>query len=149
MVGYHVVNVLFHVVASVLLVLLFRRTGVAPAAAAFGGAFFLVHPANVEAVAWINQLKTSSAMVLCRSAVLLHPRRPGVGALLFALALMAKPTAAVALFFAAALGWLRRPEGEEEVDWRWPWLGGMGGHPRPLRRGRVRGLRSDLSLIHI
>lgn len=121
--GYHVVNVLLHALASVLLVLLFRRTGIPGPAAAIGGAVFLLHPGNVEAVAWINQLKTSSAMVLCLSALLLHPRRPGSGALLFALALMAKPTAAVALFFAVALGWAR-PRPESEADWRWPWLGG-------------------------
>ncbi len=119
--GYHVVNVFLHVVASLLLVSLFRRTGISATAAVIGGAFFLVHPGNVEAVAWINQLKTSSAMVLCLAGLLMHPRRPGWGALLFALALMAKPTAAVALFFAVALGWARS---KDEIDWRWSWLAG-------------------------
>jgi hypothetical protein len=122
-VGYHVVNVFFHVIASVLLVSLFRRTGIPATAAAIGGAFFLVHPGNVEAVAWINQLKTSSAMVLSLTALLLHPRRPGWGALFFGLALMAKPTAAVALFFAVALG-LSRSKRESPPEWRWPWLAG-------------------------
>lgn len=122
--GYHVVNVVMHAVASLLLVLLLRRSGVSGVASAWGGAFFLLHAANVEAVAWINQLKTSSAMVLCLGALLLHPRRPAAGCLLFALALMAKPTAAVALFVAAALGWARtRPGAEPRVDWRWGWLG--------------------------
>ena len=105
--GYHVVNVVLHALASFLLVVLFRRSGASAVAAALGGAFFLVHPANVEAVAWINQLKTSSAMVMCLGALLLHPRRPGWAVLLFAIALMAKPTAAVALFVAAAIGWAR------------------------------------------
>jgi hypothetical protein len=121
--GYHVVNVILHALASVLLVTLFRRTGIPATAAMLGGAVFLVHPGNVEAVAWINQLKTSSAMVLCLSALLLHPRRPGWGALLFALALMAKPTAAVALFFAIAQGWTHSKD-ESQPDWRWPWLAG-------------------------
>jgi hypothetical protein len=141
--GYHVVNVLVHALASFLLVLLLRRSGVSRVAAMLGGAFFLVHPANVEAVAWINQLKTSSAMVLCLGALILHPRRPALAALTFALALMAKPTAAVALFVAAAFGWAHgRPreagaresganeEGANEAGaseraeaWRWGWLG--------------------------
>ena len=127
-VGYHVVNVLLHALASFLLVLLFRRSGASVVASALGGAFFLVHPANVEAVAWISQLKTSSAMVLCLGGLLLHPRRPGWGALLFALALMAKPTAAVALFVVAAIGWARtasRPDaGDATGHWKWGWLGG-------------------------
>ncbi len=129
--GYHAVNVTLHALTALLLVLLLRRSGVSGAASALGGAFFLAHAGNVEAVAWINQLKTSSAMVLCLAALLLHPRRPALGALLFALALMAKPTAAVALFVAAAFGWARTrhdpAEGVEAVEaespWRWGWLG--------------------------
>ena len=126
--GYHVVNIALHALASLLLALLLLRSGVSRLAAALGGAFFLVHSANVEAVAWINQLKTSSAMVLCLGALLSHPRRPVLGTLLFALGLMAKPTAAVALFVAAAFGWAgtRRREGAESgaetSDWRWAWL---------------------------
>jgi hypothetical protein len=122
------VNVVLHVVASLFLVLLLRRSGVPGVAAVLGGAFFLVHPANVEAVAWINQLKTSSAMVLGLGALLLHPRRPALAALLFALALMAKPTAAVVLFAAVAFGWARtRTRGDAKiVDWKWSWLAAWG-----------------------
>ena len=132
--GYHAVNVALHALASLFLVLLLRRSGVSGTASALGGAFFLVHAANVEAVAWINQLKTSSAMVLCLGALLAHPRRAPLGAVLFGLALLAKPTAAVALFVAAAAGWARtgkqeprsgRPSSDAgDVDWRWIWLGG-------------------------
>ena len=127
--GYHVVNVLLHATGSFLLVRLLRESGVSPAAAIFGGAFFLLHTGNVEAVAWINQLKTSSAMAMSLGALLLHPRRPGFAAALFALALLAKPTAAVALFFAVAIGWARtaRGQGQDEagaIDWKWPWLAG-------------------------
>lgn len=127
--GYHVVNVFFHALSSFLLVLLFLRSGISPLASWLGGAFFLVHPANVEAVAWINQLKTSSAMVLCLGALLLHPHRPKTAALLFGLSLLAKPPAAVALFAGAAFGWARtRPAGSgdasapTEADWKWGWL---------------------------
>jgi hypothetical protein len=113
--GYHIVNVVLHALVSWLLVLLFRTSRIPPAAAALGGAFFLLHPANVEAVAWISQLKTTSAMALAVGALLAHPRRPGLGALLFALALLAKPLAAFALPVAALLDWSR----EGRVRWRW------------------------------
>ena len=74
--SYHLVNVLVHALASLLLVLLLRRSQVPDAAALFGGALFLVHPANVEAVAWISQLKTSSALVLTLLALLTLERKP-------------------------------------------------------------------------
>jgi len=66
-------------------------------------------------VAWISQLKTTSAMALVLGALLAHPRRPGLGALLFALAILAKPLAAFALPVAALLDWTR----DGRVRWRW------------------------------
>ena len=99
--GYHVVNVFLHALASALLVGVLLRSKLPPVAALLGGAFFLLHPANVEAVAWISQLKTTSSMVLGLGAVLLFSRRPALATLLFALALLAKPTAFVALPFLA------------------------------------------------
>ena len=54
-VRYHVANVVVHGVVSALLVLLFARYRLPIAWAILGGALFLVHPANVEAVAWISQ----------------------------------------------------------------------------------------------
>jgi len=103
--GHHVINVCLHALASLLLVLLFLRQGIPRAAAALGGAFFLVHPANVEAVAWISQLKSSSSLVLSLLALLAWPRRPLVGTLLFALALLAKATAACVLPVALLFEW--------------------------------------------
>jgi hypothetical protein len=103
--GHHVVNVALHALASLLLVLLFARHGIPRAAAALGGALFLVHPANVEAVAWISQLKSSSALVLSLCALLAWPGRPLAGTLLFALALLAKATAAFVLPVALVLEW--------------------------------------------
>ena len=130
--GHHLVNIGMHALAACLLVTLFRRSGVPALAAFLGGAFFLVHPANVEAVAWISQLKTTSAMVLCLAALLQHPRRPALAAALFALGLLAKPSAVVALFVVAAFGLVRpRPgpihsneDGDTPpaVDWRWGWI---------------------------
>ncbi len=113
--GHHAVNVLLHALASFLLVLLLLRTGVPRAAAICGGAFFLLHPANVEAVAWISQLKTTSCMVLSLGSLLAFAsRRSALGVVLFALALLAKATAAFVLPVAVLLAWSAR----EPLPWR-------------------------------
>ncbi len=113
--GHHALNIALHALSSVLLVALFLASGLPRAAAIFGGAFFLLHPANVEAVAWISQLKSSSALALSLAALLAHRRRPGLASVFFALALLAKPTAACALPVAALLDWTR----EGRVRWAW------------------------------
>ena len=95
--GHHLVNVVLHALASLLLIPLFLRTGIPRAAAILGATFVLLHPANVEAVAWVSQLKSSSALVFSLAALLLFPKLPPLGTALFVLALLAKPTAAVVL----------------------------------------------------
>lgn len=110
-VGHHALNVAMHVVASLLLVQWLRRSGVATRAAVALGAVFLVHPANVEAVAWISQVKTTSALALALAALLAHRARPVLALACFALALLAKPTAAVALPVAALALVLERARG--------------------------------------
>ncbi len=112
--GHHIINIILHALASFLLLRLLLQTGVPRNLAVFGAAFFLLHPANVEAVAWISQLKSSSALVLSLAALLAYSRRPGLGTALFVAALLAKPTAAfvvpVALLLARARG---------EIPWKW------------------------------
>lgn len=125
--GHHVVNVLLHALASVLLFVLFARSGIPPLAALIGASIFLVHPANVESVAWISQLKSSAALVLTLAAVLAHPRRPLVAVVSFAFALLAKPFAAVAFFAVLLFGWIRTSRSGAEApaegeDWRWRWM---------------------------
>jgi hypothetical protein len=117
--GYHVVNVALHALASLLLVIFFQRTGIPRAGAIAGGALFLLHAANVEAVAWISQLKSSSALVLALAALLAQPRRPRLGTFCFALALFAKPSALFALPVAIVATWVDR----EADRARWRWLG--------------------------
>jgi hypothetical protein len=124
--AYHVINVLLHALGSALLAAVFACAGL-PRAVALGAALlFLLHPANVEAVAWISQAKTPSAFALSMAALLAHPRRPLLGTLLFGLALLAKPTAAFALPVAALLDWTRpRAEGEQgRAGVRLRWLAG-------------------------
>lgn len=95
--GFHVVNALVHAAAAALLAALLAARGLPLAAAGLCGAFFLVHPANVEAAAWIFQVKTTGATALALGALLLHPRRPALGLVLFGLALLTKASAAFAL----------------------------------------------------
>jgi protein O-mannosyl-transferase len=113
--GHHVLNVALHALASVLLVALFLQSGLPRAAALLGGALFLAHPANVEAVAWISQLKSSASLVLALASLLAYARRPGFATVGFALALLAKGHAAIALPAAALFEWLRTGR----VRWRW------------------------------
>lgn len=54
--GYHACNVLLHAANALLVYGLARRT--VPASALFAALVFLLHPLNVQAVAWIVQLKT-------------------------------------------------------------------------------------------
>jgi len=113
--GHHVVNVLLHALASVLLVALFVRSGLPRAAALCGGALFLAHPANVEAVAWISQLKSVAALVLALAALLAYPKRPALASVCFVLALLVKAHAVFALPVAALFEWQRTGR----VRWRW------------------------------
>ncbi len=123
--GWRVVNAVAHGLTSALLVLFLMRGGVPRAAAVLGGAFFLVHPANLEVLAWIFQLKTILSLALALGALLVHPRRPALGAALFALALLAKITAVFALPVLAAQAWARARSGEEPPRWGWvaAWCG--------------------------
>jgi hypothetical protein len=119
--GHHLVNVVLHVLASVLLVAVFLATGIPRVAALVGGSLFLLHPANVEAVAWISQLKSTLALVLSLAALLAWRRHPWAGSAAFVLALLAKATAAFALPVAALFDWSR----DGRVRWRWVALWGL------------------------
>ncbi len=108
--GFHVVNVLIHVITSLLLVVLLRTARLAWPIAAAAGAFFLVHPANVEAVAMVFQLKTTLATALSFGAFLLFLRHPLMSTLLFGLAILTKFTAVTALPVVCAIYWIRGSE---------------------------------------
>jgi len=108
--GHHAINIVLHALASMLLLRLLMQTGVPRNGALFGATLFLLHPANVEAVAWISQLKSSLAMVCSLGALLAFSRRPGLGTALFVAAILAKPTAVFVLPVAFLLA---RAEGGE------------------------------------
>jgi tetratricopeptide (TPR) repeat protein len=117
--GYHVINAVVHSLGCVLLVALLIATRIPRSASLLAGLFFAVHPANLEAVAWISQLKTDAALAFALGAVLSQRRRPGLALALFALGLLTKASAMAALPMAAALSWSRRDPGRQ-----WAWLAG-------------------------
>jgi tetratricopeptide (TPR) repeat protein len=122
--GYHLVNVALHALIAVLLVALFRGAGIPGRAALAGGLFFLVHPANVEAVAWASQLKTLAALALSLLALLGLRRWPPIALALFALALLAKASALAALPAAAVWVhcWSDRARARRAGLWLLGWL---------------------------
>jgi len=117
--GYHLVNALVHAFDCVLLIALLIATRIPRPAALLAGLLFAVHPANLEAVAWISQLKTDAALAFALGAVLSQPRRPALALGLFALGLLTKASAIAALPMAAALSWSRR-----DPKRSWLWLSG-------------------------
>lgn len=120
--GYHVVNLLTHALVALLLAQLFARAGLPRPVALFGALLFLLHPANVEAVAWITQLKTVLCLLLAAAALLLHPRRPLLAATCFALGILTKTSALFALPVAVYDAWRRRGVSGDEGP-RFGWLG--------------------------
>lgn len=117
--GYHIVNVVVHALNSLLLTLLLMRSGASRNAALLGGLVFAVHPANVEAVAWISQLKSTGALAFSLLGLLLFDRRPALGAVCFGLGLLTKASAAFALPTAAAFVWVRGRTAADPPRWRW------------------------------
>jgi hypothetical protein len=86
----HSVNVVLHALNAVLLVALLSAVAVPLPMSVAAGSLFLLHPADVEAVAWITQLKTTLAFAFSMAALLLYPRRPALACVAFALALLSK-----------------------------------------------------------
>jgi tetratricopeptide (TPR) repeat protein len=117
--GYHVTNVALHILGSLLVWRLLGRFGLR--LAWLGGLIFALHPAQVESVAWITELKNTLAMPLFLLALCAwfdyeaHGRRRDYGLALafFVVAMLTKPAMAafpvVILLYAwwkrARIGW--------------------------------------------
>lgn len=70
--GYHLLNVLLHVTAACLLILILRRLKIP--GAGFAGLIFVVHPVCVESVAWISEQKNTLSLVFYLLSALAYLR---------------------------------------------------------------------------
>jgi len=123
--GYHIVNVVLHALNATLLVALMRREGIDTIWALIGGAFFALHPASVEVVAWINQLRSIPALGFALGSLLALRKHPGLSAGLFAAGLLFKVSALFALPVALTLWWCSRRDPRREpisVPWLSVWV---------------------------
>lgn len=66
--GYFFANIFYHYISGVLLYFLLLRAGCWKWGALFGTAIFLVHPVQVESVAWASQRKNLLAMIFFLSS---------------------------------------------------------------------------------
>ena len=96
---HHLVNVLLHILNTLLLFSVLKRMTGAIWQSGFVAAAFALHPLHVESVAWISERKdvlSSLFWMLTMAAYLGYVRRPGISRyiltlLVFALGLLAKP----------------------------------------------------------
>jgi Tfp pilus assembly protein PilF len=97
--GYHLINLLFHVMNTILLFLIFRRMTKTIWPSAFVACLFAIHPLHVESVAWIAERKdvlSTFFWMLTMGAYSYYVEHPGfrrysLVLLFFVLGLMAKP----------------------------------------------------------
>jgi protein O-mannosyl-transferase len=69
---YHLVNIAFHAISGFLIFLVLRRLRVP--AAWWAAALWMLHPVNVESVAWVTELKNTQSGFFFFSAVLCYLR---------------------------------------------------------------------------
>ena len=99
--AYHRTNLVLHLAGGALVYLLLRGVVGARAPAWVGALLFLLHPVQVESVAWVAERKNVLSLALGLAAFLVargargRPRRHAGALALFALALLAKATVVV------------------------------------------------------
>ena len=120
--GFHATSILLHILATLALFLALRRLLRADVPAAALALLFALHPANAEAVAWING--RSEVLALAFGALALwaaSARRLLWLPLFLLLAMLAKETGALFVPLAVAVAWLTpRAEGGEQLRPSWP-----------------------------
>lgn len=128
---FHVTSLALHVAVTLLVYLLLLRLLGGAVPAALAALAFGLHPLTVEPVAWISERKTLLASLFGLGAILAHVeavrrRAPGLRAaslLLFALALLSKPSATSLPLLLLALDYwpLRRLDRTAIVE-KWPYV---------------------------
>ena len=97
--GYHVTNLILHILSTLLLFWLFHRMTGEIWKSAFVAAFFALHPLHVESVAWVSERKdvlSAFFWMLTLYLYVYYVEKPGIKRYLlvlcgFVLALMSKP----------------------------------------------------------
>ncbi len=114
-VGYHIVNVVLHAIASLLVVVLMRRWLIPGAWLA--GLVFALHPLHVESVAWISERKNTLSIVLALAMLIVYPlggagrenrRRWAIALALFSLAVLSKTVVGVLPAVVLVVIWWKR-----------------------------------------
>ncbi len=117
--GYHLTNILLHVLGGALIVWLFLELRAPPVAAGIGALLFIAHPAQVESVAWVAERKSLLALVFMLLSFIVYiraTRSPAVkpwglaaSFLLFLVALLSKISVVVlpGVLFLYDLGYRR------------------------------------------
>ena len=130
--GYHLDNVLLHLLSAFLIWIILRHLGFSDGVAFLAAALFAVHPVNVESVAWISERKNTLSLALYLAAALcwirwnrldtfsvLSPQSSALdkprdfawlfwACLLFALALLAKSVTATLPAALLLIAWYKR-----------------------------------------
>jgi Tfp pilus assembly protein PilF len=133
---YHLANILLHTLNGLLVFALLRLFFRNPWAAMAGALIFLVHPLQVESVAWVSEFRGLLAALFGFTALFLHMKSLDAkygnrgtkwpspcGAICFLLALLSKPSVAVLPFIAASLEYyLHRPSLKQLCSRSWLWL---------------------------
>jgi hypothetical protein len=134
--GHHLINVVLHGVVCALFAALLAAHALPPAVARAAGLLLLVHPASVEAVAWISQTKTPLSLAFALAALLALPRRPALATALFAAGLLAKAQVAFVVPTAWTLAWAKSSRRDLAVGLLWLALGvGFAAVELPVFRG--------------
>ena len=120
--GFHIVNVLLHVINAILLCFLFHQLGIKWAW--LGGAIFALHPVHVESVAWITELKNVQSGFFYLLTLLFYlrfldnRRRQWYLAtlIMFLAALLSKPsTVMLPVILLIIHWWLNRPLQKKDI----------------------------------